>query len=124
MPLVCVVLRQGHGLGAMAMAGGGFTEPVITVAWPSGEFGGMGLEGAVRLGYRAELSAIEDPAVRERRYREPVGELYEKGKALSPATVMEIDDVIDPADTRRIVDAALRTAGPTERGGRAFVDTW
>jgi acetyl/propionyl-CoA carboxylase alpha subunit/acetyl-CoA carboxylase carboxyltransferase component len=125
-PLVCVVLRKGYGLGVMAMAGGGFTEPVITVAWPSGEFGGMGLEGAVRLGYRAELDAIADPDARERRYRELVDGLYEKGKALSTATVMEIDDVIDPADTRRVIDAALRTAGatPAPAGGRAFIDTW
>ncbi len=120
-PLVCVVLRKAYGLGAMAMSGGGMTEPVVTVAWPSGEFGGMGLEGAVRLGYRAELDAL--PAdEREPRYRELVAELYERGKALSTATVMEIDDVIDPATTRDVIDAALDAATLGEPSG--FVDTW
>jgi acetyl-CoA carboxylase carboxyltransferase component/biotin carboxyl carrier protein len=121
-PLVCVVLRKAYGLGAMAMAGGGMTEPVITVAWPSGEFGGMGLEGAVRLGYRAELDALPDDAAREERYRELVAELYERGKALSTATVLEIDDVIDPADTRAVIDAALGAAAVGERAD--VVDTW
>lgn len=121
MPLVCVVLRKAHGLGAMAMAGGGMTEPVTTVAWPSGEFGGMGPEGAVRPGYRAELDAL--PADRrEGRYRELVAELYERGRALSTATVMEIDDVIDPATTRDVVASALDAATPGEPSG--FVDTW
>ncbi|MFC4949662.1 acetyl-CoA carboxylase family protein [Pseudonocardia sp. GCM10023141] len=123
-PLVCVVLRKGYGLGAMAMAGGGFTEPVITVAWPTGEFGGMGLEGAVRLGYRAELDALPDDSARERHYRELVAQLYERGKALSTATVMEIDDVIDPAGTRQVIDAALSAAAVVPAGRRPFIDTW
>jgi acetyl/propionyl-CoA carboxylase alpha subunit/acetyl-CoA carboxylase carboxyltransferase component len=99
-PVCTVVLRKGYGLGAMAMAGGHLKAPLSTVSWPTGEFGGMGLEGAVRLGYRAELEAFTDPEEREERYRELVGDLYERGKAISTAAAFEIDDVIDPAETR------------------------
>jgi acetyl-CoA carboxylase carboxyltransferase component len=81
--------------------------PLLTVSWPTGEFGGMGLEGAVRLGYRQELEAITDPGQRRARYDELVAEYYERGKALSVATVFEIDDVIDPADTRSVLIRAL-----------------
>ena len=93
----------------MAMAGGELHAPVVAVSWPTGEFGGMGLEGAVRLGYRAELDAIADPAARRARFDELVADYYERGKALHIATVFEIDDVIDPADTRRIL---VRTLAP------------
>ena len=106
-PLVTVVLRKAYGLGAQAMAGGSLHTPELTVAWPTGEFGGMGLEGAVRLGFRKELDAIADPSERHARYQQLVAEYYEQGKALSAATVFEIDDVIDPAETRAILDQAL-----------------
>lgn len=104
---VCVVLRKGYGLGAMAMAGGSFHAPLATLAWPSGEFGGMGLEGAVRLGLRRELAAIDDPDERQRAYDAAVAAAYAHGSALSTATYVEIDDVIDPADTRALVAALL-----------------
>jgi acetyl-CoA carboxylase carboxyltransferase component len=106
-PVCAVVLRKAYGLGAMAMAGGDLHHPALTVSWPSGEFGGMGLEGAVRLGYRAELDAIADPQARQARFDELVAEYYTRGKALSTAQAFEIDDVIDPADTRRILVGAL-----------------
>jgi acetyl/propionyl-CoA carboxylase alpha subunit len=106
-PLCAVVLRKGYGLGAMAMVGGNMKAPVVNVSWPTGEFGGMGLEGGVRLGFRAELAAIEDPAARQARYEELVAQAYERGKGLSVATVFEIDDVIDPADTRAVLSRAL-----------------
>jgi acetyl/propionyl-CoA carboxylase alpha subunit/acetyl-CoA carboxylase carboxyltransferase component len=109
-PLCMVVLRKGYGLGAMAMAGGDFKAPLLTVSWPTGEFGGMGLEGGVRLGYRAELDAIADPAARRARYEELVAQAYERGKGLSMAAAFEIDDVIDPADTRAVLVRALATA--------------
>ncbi|EXG79217.1 carboxyl transferase domain-containing protein [Cryptosporangium arvum] len=106
-PLVTVVLRKCYGLGAMAMAGGSLHAPALTVSWPTGEFGGMGLEGAVRLGFRAELDAIADPGERRARFDALVADYYERGKALNVATVFEVDDVIDPADTRRVVSSAL-----------------
>jgi acetyl-CoA carboxylase carboxyltransferase component len=109
------------------MAAGGFHEPMLTVAWPSGEFGGMGLEGAVRLGYRKELEAIADPQERKEKFDEMVAAAYEKGKAVSVASYLEIDDVIDPAETRRWITAGLRAAGaPAQRTGRKrpFVDPW
>jgi acetyl-CoA carboxylase carboxyltransferase component len=109
-PLFAVVLRKAYGLGAMAMAGGDLKAPLLCVAWPTGEFGGMGLEGAVRLGYRRELDAIGDPAERQRRYDQLVASYYERGKALSTAAAFEIDDVIDPADTRAILISALAQA--------------
>ena len=101
------MLRKAYGLGAMAMTAGDLHRPAITVAWPTGEFGGMGLEGAVRLGYRSELDAIEDPDARQGRYEELVAEQYTRGKALSTATAFEIDDVIDPADTRAVLTEVL-----------------
>jgi acetyl-CoA carboxylase carboxyltransferase component/biotin carboxyl carrier protein len=127
-PVVTVVLRKGYGLGAMAMAAGGFRSPVFTVAWPTGEFGGMGLEGAVRLGYRKELEAIADPEAREARYQELVRRMYEHGSAINASAAFEIDDVIDPADTRRWILAALDSAKPSQRvrgvKKRPMIDAW
>ncbi|MFM7871943.1 MAG: carboxyl transferase domain-containing protein, partial [Actinomycetota bacterium] len=125
-PVVSVVLRKSYGLGAQAMMAGSTKAPVACVAWPTGEFGGMGLEGAVRLGYRKELEAATDSDERERLFQEMVARLYEHGKALSVATHFEIDDVIDPAETRRWISAILESAPRRERRGkkRPFVDTW
>jgi len=123
-PLVAVVLRRGYGLGAQAMVGGSLHEPLLTVAWPSAELGPMGLEGAVRLGFRRELDAIGDPAERERRVRELVAAAHLNAKALNAATLFELDDVIDPAETRGLIAATLAAAPPVQPGGRGFVDTW
>ena len=126
-PWFTVVLRKGYGLGAQAMAAGGFHDSVFTVAWPTGEFGGMGLEGFVRLGFRKEMEAIEDPIERQKWYEAMVAKKYEEGKALSIASVTEIDEVIDPAETRRWVLAGLRSvAKPAPREGRKrpCIDTW
>jgi len=126
-PFFTVVLRKGYGLGAQAMAGGGFHSPIFTVSWPTGEFGGMGLEGAVRLGFRKELEAIADPAERETEFRRRVEEMYARGKALSMASVLEIDNVIDPAETRRWILRGLSTApAPAPRQGkkRTHIETW
>jgi acetyl/propionyl-CoA carboxylase alpha subunit len=126
-PVFTVVLRKGYGLGSQAMAAGGFHETHFTVAWPTGEFGGMGLEGFVRLGYRKEMEAIADPLERQAYYEEMVAKLYENGKATSIASVLEIDEVIDPEQTRRWVMAGLRAAPPVlvrEGRKRPCVDTW
>ncbi|PKK14864.1 MAG: biotin carboxylase [Thermomonospora sp. CIF 1] len=122
-PICMVILRKAYGLGAQAMAGGSLRVPLATVAWPTGELGGMGLEGAVRLGFRRELEAIADPAERQATFDALVAAAYEQGKALNAATVFEIDDVIDPADTRRWITTALRDV-PLESARRAFIDTW
>jgi acetyl-CoA carboxylase carboxyltransferase component len=100
-PTGTIVLRKGYGLGAQAMAAGGFKSPLFTVAWPTSEFGGMGLEGAVRLGMRRELEAIEDEQERERVFQQTVAAAYERGRGVNMAAYGEIDDVIDPADSRR-----------------------
>jgi len=99
-PVGMIILRKGYGLGAMAMAGGSFRAPQFTVAWPTGEIGGMGLEGAVRLGFSKELAALADPAERQTLFDKLVAAAYEHGKALRSATTFELDDVIDPADSR------------------------
>jgi len=126
-PFFTIVLRKGYGLGAQSMAGGSFKAPVFTVAWPTGEFGGMGLEGAVRLGYRKELEAVDDEAAREALFDEMVARAYEHGKAVNTASYFEIDDVIDPADSRRWISSALDAAPPPPaRVGkkRPCIDTW
>ena len=122
-PLVTVILRKAYGLGAMAMAGGGFSRPHFCAAWPTGEVGAMGLEGAVKLGFRDQLAAISDPDAREAAYRKLVDALYERGKALNAASLLEFDAVIDPAETRDTLDRALATAGPARPGNR-YVDAW
>lgn len=99
-PLGMIILRKGYGLGAMAMAGGSFRAPQFTVAWPTGEIGGMGLEGAVRLGFSKELAAEVDPGERQKLFDKLVAAAYQHGKALRSATTFELDDVIDPADSR------------------------
>lgn len=126
-PFMTIVLRKGYGLGAQAMAGGSFKAPTFTVAWPTGEFGGMGLEGFVKLGYRKELEAIEDPEERIEYYEDRVARLYDMGKAVNTASYFEIDDVIDPAESRSWIAMALRAAPPpAPRTGkkRPMVDTW
>jgi acetyl-CoA carboxylase carboxyltransferase component len=124
-PIVMVILRKGYGLGAMAMAGGDFHATLATLAWPTGEIGGMGLEGAVRLAMRKELAAIEDDDERQRTYDALVAAAYEQGGALSAATYDEVDDVIDPAHTRERVSALLGAWRPPPRDGRRrVVDTW
>ncbi len=129
-PVFTVVLRKGYGLGAQAMAAGGFHETRFTIAWPTGEFGGMGLEGYVRLGFRKEMQAIEEPAARQTWFDAKLAELYEQGKALSIASVLEIDAVIDPEETRRWVLSAC-TGWAAEAGSqpgsdtpRRFIDAW
>ena len=126
-PFFTIVLRKGYGLGAQAMAGGGFKASVFTVTWPTGEFGGMGLEGAVKLGYKKELEAIEDPEEREKSYQERVELMYNRGKAVNYATAFELDEVIDPRDSRHWIVAGLKSAPkPAPRNGkkRPFIDTW
>ncbi len=125
-PLVAVILRRGYGLGAQAMVGGSLHEPLLTVAWPSAHLGPMGLEGAVRLGLRKELEAIADDQERERRVREATAVMQENAKAINAAQLFEIDDVIDPAETRLLIASTLAAAA---RGRRPpphhrFVDTW
>jgi acetyl/propionyl-CoA carboxylase alpha subunit/acetyl-CoA carboxylase carboxyltransferase component len=126
-PIFSVIMRKAYGLGSQGMVGGSFHLPMFSVAWPTGEFGPMNLEGSVKLGFRKELEAITDPEERKNKFEEMVAEAYERGKALSTATLFEIDDVIDPADTRSWVMSGLRSLPPTERRTgkkRAFVDTW
>jgi acetyl-CoA carboxylase carboxyltransferase component len=126
-PVFTIVLRKSYGLGAQAMAGGSHKAPLFTVAWPTAEFGGMGLEGAVKLGFRKELAAIEDAAERKKLFDHMVARAYEHGKALNTASHFEIDDVIDPAESRRWIMSLLESVPPPRpRTGkkRPCVDTW
>jgi len=126
-PFFTVVLRKAYGLGAIGMAGGNFDAPFFSVSWPTGEFGPMGLEGQVKLGYRAELAAIEDPEKRREYFDEMVAQSYADGKALERSTSFAIDDTIDPADTRRWltgVMAAVRPTAPRDGKKRSMIDAW
>jgi acetyl/propionyl-CoA carboxylase alpha subunit len=126
-PTFFVMTRKSYGLGKLAMTGGGMRVGVFAVAWPTGEFGGMGLEGQVKLGRRRELAAIADPAERLAAYERMVAELYQRGKALNAGSLFEVDEVIDPAETRRWIVAGLRSMpAPMPREGkrRPCVDGW
>src|SRR4051812_23378006 len=126
-PFATIVLRKGYGLGAQAMAGGSFKAPLFCIGWPTSEFGGMNLEGAVRLGQRRELEAITDEDERERAYQEMVERMYQHGKGINMASHFEIDDVIDPADSRRWITTMLAAApdAPKREGKkRPNIDTW
>ena len=109
-PFASIVLRKGYGLGAMAMAAGGFHAPMLTAAWPTGEFGGMGLEGYVRLGFRKELEAEPEGPLRDALFAQLVQAQYDKGSAINMAATLEIDAVIDPASTRHWLVGALESA--------------
>lgn len=123
-PLLSVVLRKGYGLGAMAMTGGGFHETLSTVAWPTGEFGGMGLEGAVRLGYRKELEAVPEGPKRDALFEQLLAQQYDNGSAINMATTLEIDAVIDPASTRDWLVAGLEAGQIRPVDGTLTIDTW
>jgi acetyl-CoA carboxylase carboxyltransferase component len=123
-PFFSVVLRKGYGLGAMAMAAGGFHAPEFTVAWPSGEFGGMGLEGAVRLGYRKELEAVPEGPQRDALFEELVARQYERGQAMNMGATLEIDAVIDPAETRAWLLRGLASARIAPTLHALPVDSW
>lgn len=122
-PILTVVLRKAYGLGAMAMAGGSLHEPFFTVAWPTGEFGAMGLEGAVKLGFKKELEAEIDEEDQQKLYNELVNAAYQKGKALSAATYLEFDEVIDPINTRKWIGMALNSL-PKYKGSGRMIDSW
>ena len=126
-PTGTIVLRKAYGLGAQAMASGGFKFPMFTISWPTGEFGGMGLEGAVKLGYKKELEEISDPKEREEAYQKLVDRMYQVGKGLSMADHFEIDDVIDPQDSRHWIATALKASRKVSRQSnkkRPMIDTW
>jgi acetyl-CoA carboxylase carboxyltransferase component len=122
-PTIAVILRRGYGLGAQAMTFGSLRQPLLTIAWPGAHLGPMGLEGAVRLAARKELEAIEDEREREQRVRDMTNLLHENAKAINAAQIFEIDDVIDPADTRRTIAATLAAAGTPSPSCRV-IDSW
>ena len=125
-PILTIVLRKAYGLGAMAMAGGSLHESFFTIAWPTAEFGAMGLEGAVKLGFRKELEAQESPEARQALYEELVKQAYQRGMAINAATTLEFDEVIDPKNTRKWITTAVESISPktnsTNEGG--FIDSW
>ncbi len=125
-PLIAVILRRAYGLGAQAMMAGGLHEPLLTVAWPTAHLGPMGLQGAIKLGYRKELEAIADESEREQRLRQLTAAAEQHASALNSATLFELDDVIDPIETRSLITATLSAAAGVRDGGgrRGFVDTW
>ena len=125
-PYLTIVLRRGYGLGAMAMARGGFHESFFTASWPTGEFGAMGIEGAIKAGFKKELAAIEDRQEREKLYEQLVAQLRERGKAINMASYLEIDSVIDPADTRKWIMQGIKSAPANkyQESYHSFVDPW
>lgn len=123
-PYFTVVLRRGYGLGAQAMSGGHFHAPFFTVSWPAGEFGGMNLEGAVRLGMRKQLEAIADPVAREELLTAMIAEAHARGTALNLASLLELDAVIDPENTRAWILRGLKSAPRHREARRRLIDAW
>ncbi len=125
-PFLTVVLRKAYGLGAMAMAGGSLHESFFTVSWPTGEFGGMGLEGAVKLGFKKELEAETDPEKKQALYQHLLKTMYNRGKAINAASYLEFDEVIDPKDTRQWISTALQTVSESSYKHQANrnLDSW
>jgi acetyl-CoA carboxylase carboxyltransferase component len=123
-PYLSIVLRKGYGLGAMAMTAGGFHSPLFTVAWPTGEFGAMGLEGAVRLGFKKELEAVPEGSERQALYDQLVAQQYDKGSAIHMATTLEIDAVVDPAETRAWLVRGLQAGRIAPAPASPSIDTW
>ncbi|MEI7711311.1 MAG: carboxyl transferase domain-containing protein [Rhodospirillales bacterium] len=126
-PTFMIVTRKAYGLGAQAMGGGNLLIGAFCVSWPTGEFGGMGLEGKVKLGNQRAFAAIEDPTERLALYEKLVAAEYERGKALNVGSLYEVDDVIDPAATRKWIVAGLRAMpAKAKREGkkRGWVDAW
>ena len=124
-PLITVVLRKAYGLGAMAMAGGSFHASFLTLAWQSGEFGAMGLEGAVKLGFKKELDATKSEEERQALYEKLVAQEYEKGKAINAAETLEFDEVIDPVDTRKRIATAYECFSHNQKKqSSSFIDSW
>jgi acetyl/propionyl-CoA carboxylase alpha subunit/acetyl-CoA carboxylase carboxyltransferase component len=126
-PCMAIILRKAYGLGAIAMTAGSYREPYFTVSWPTGEFGGMGLEGQVKLGFRNQLAAIEDTEERRKTFDQMVARAYERGKALNEAVTFGVDDTIDPAESRRWVASVLKSVRipPRPHGKkRGAIDTW
>ena len=123
-PFLSLVLRKGYGLGAMAMTAGGFHAPLSTVAWPTGEFGAMGLEGAVRLGFKKELEAVAEGPARQALFDQLLAQQYDNGSAVQMATTLEIDAVIDPADTRQWMLRGLQAGRVSPISAGLSIDTW
>jgi acetyl-CoA carboxylase carboxyltransferase component len=126
-PFFTIILRKSYGLGAQTMGAGNHKLPLFTIAWPTAEFGGMGLEGQVKLGRRRELEAIADPAERAAAFERMVAAAYERGRALNAAHVFEVEDVIDPAESRAWLLAGLKASPPVlprDHKKRPCIDAW
>ena len=126
-PLFGVVVRKAYGLGVQAMCGASALVGFFTVAWPTAEFAGMNIEGSVKLGFRKELAAIEDPEERRIEFERRVARAYENAKAINAGVGGGLDDVIDPADTRSWIASSLKRLPPkaprTEKK-YPYIDTW
>ena len=125
-PILTVVLRKAYGLGSMAMAGGSLHSSFFTVAWPTGEFGAMGLEGAVTLGFKKELVNANNEEEKSALYNKLLDKMYEKGKAISAASFLEFDEVIDPKDTRKWITTALQSIPQDSYRNKRnrYIDSW
>ena len=126
-PLFGVIVRKAYGLGVQAMCGASALVGFFTVAWPTAEFAGMNIEGAVKLGHRKELAAIENPDERLAEFDTRVAQAYETARAVNAGTGGGLDDVIDPAETRTWIANSLRRlpATPPREGKKyPYIDTW
>jgi len=122
-PIITIVLRKAYGLGAMAMAGGNFHQSYMTLSWQTGEFGPMGLEASVELGFKKELDNTSSETERKKLYDHLVSQSYEKGKAINAASKLEIDEVIDPKETRSRISNALHNYSD-QKDEQNFIDSW
>ena len=123
-PIITIILRKAYGLGAMAMAGGNFHESYMTFSWQTGEFGPMGLEASVELGFKKELESAKTKKERDKLYDKLVKEAYKRGKAINAASTMEIDEVIDPKNSRVRISTAINSYCYKKERVRKIIDSW
>ncbi len=124
-PFMTVVLRKAYGVGMYVM-GSLAIRPSLLVGWPTAELGSMGLEGAAKIVHRKALEALPDEKARRAREREIADDLLRQNTALTMARRFEVDDIIDPAETRAAVVRFLTSLPPVHprTGRKRIVDNW
>lgn len=104
-PIFSVIVRKAYGVAGSLMLEA--RDPHMRVGWPSGEWGSLPLEGGIDVGHSAELKKIETEQgleARRERYRQLDEEYRRLMNPIRSANVFSIEEIVDPADTRVVVE--------------------